>query len=239
MRWLVLSDIHGNWEALEAILEHAAGRYDQILNCGDLVGYGPDPNAVTEWCRNNTPLVVRGNHDKACVGLLDLEWFNKVARASAEWTMAALTEENRAYLYALPQGPREVEGFQILHGSPEDEDEYIVNLDDAERIESQLDHALSFFGHTHLQGGFWIRRNGVRRISTPAVNIEETAFYLINPGSVGQPRDGNPNAAYAIYLPEERHVEYHRVAYDVPRVQQKIVNAGLPEILAYRLMIGS
>jgi hypothetical protein len=131
VRYLILSDIHANWEGLEAVLEHAAGKYDQVLCCGDLIGYGADPNAVTEWVRAHAAAVVRGNHDKASVGLDDLEWFNPVARAAAVWTQRELTPENAAYIRNLPKGPLMLDGFQVVHGSPLDEDEYILGAADA------------------------------------------------------------------------------------------------------------
>lgn len=245
MRYLILSDIHANREALEAVLAHAEGAYDQILCCGDLVGYGTDPNAVVEWTRAHVTRVVRGNHDKACVGLEDLDWFNPVARASAEWTLKTLSPENADYLRRLPKGPAAVDGFDIVHGSPLDEDEYLITLSDAAQVRPYIETPLIFFGHTHLQGGFFLHRNGTRRIEPPHApfdeetqRLEPDALYLINPGSVGQPRDGDPRAAYATYTPEERLVSYYRVAYDIGAAQNKIVEAGLPDMLAARLATG-
>jgi predicted phosphodiesterase len=238
VRYLILSDIHGNWEALQRVIQHASGAYDQILNCGDLVGYGPDPNRVVDFCRKHDNAVVRGNHDKACVGLGDLEWFNPVARASALWTSQQLTEENRLYLQQLPTGPMDVDGFQILHGSPVDEDEYLVNVDEVALVVEHLRAGVSFFGHTHLQGGFFIHRNGVKRLTKDKIDLEDTAAYLINPGSVGQPRDGDPRAAYAIYDTSERTVHLRRAEYDTELTARKIIEAGLPELLARRLMYG-
>lgn len=238
MRFLILSDIHANLEALEAVLRDANGAYDEIVNCGDLVGYGPDPNAVVSWCRENTPAVVRGNHDKACATLNGLEWFNPVAQESTVWTNNQLSEENLEYLRALPAGPRAAHGFQIFHGSPADEDEYLVNVPDIEYAANFLARAVSFFGHTHLQGGFEVHRNGVVRLDAADIAVEETSAYLINSGSVGQPRDRDPRAAYAIYRPEDRTVELRRAEYDVERTMNKILAAGLPEPLATRLRAG-
>src|SRR5207245_4838868 len=124
--------------------------------------YGPDPNAVVDWARQNLRASIRGNHDKACVGLEDLEWFNPVARTSAVWTSQVLTDENREYLRNLPSGPLAVDDFQILHGSPADEDEYLVTEEEARYISTLVTTSVSFFGHTHLQGGFMLHRNGVR-----------------------------------------------------------------------------
>jgi len=238
VRFLILSDIHANWDALDAVLGDAEGQYDLVLNCGDLVGYGPEPNRVVEWCRATSAAIVRGNHDKAAAGLTDLDWFNPVARLSAVWTSDILSAVNRDYLAALPVGPLTVRDFDILHGSPLDEDEYLVEPGDVEQIHPE--RALSFFGHTHLQGGFLLHRDGrPRSINTPSVFIDETASYLVNPGSVGQPRDHDPRAAYALYDSDTRMVEYKRAAYDIDATARKIVEAGLPEMLGLRLYRGT
>lgn len=246
MRYLILSDIHSNWEALEAVLTDARGDYDEALCCGDLVGYGADPNRVLDWARATLRLVVRGNHDKAAAGLEDLDWFNPVARVAAEWTTSALTPDNLEYLRGLPKGPVPLDSFQILHGSPLDEDEYLLSPGAAAQEAPYLDRAISFFGHTHYQGGFFCHRNGVRRIpqlasdqSRAVLTLEHDVAYLLNPGSVGQPRDGDPRAAYLIYEPEERTVEYRRVEYYIAGAQAKIRAAGLPDLLADRLEFGN
>ena len=191
-------------------MEHAAGKYDQVLCCGDLIGYGADPNAVTEWVRAHAAGVVRGNHDKASVELDDLEWFNPVARAAAIWTHHALTPENAEYIRNLPKGPLAFDGFQMVHGSPLDEDEYILCVADAGLVFGYLETPLTFFGHTHLQGGFIWNRARVETIGkTPAAEERQTleldpeCAYMINPGSVGQPRDGDPRAAYLTYNIDE------------------------------------
>jgi predicted phosphodiesterase len=245
VRYLILSDIHANWESLEAALEHATGKYDQVLCCGDLVGYGADPNAVTDWVRTHAVAVVRGNHDKAAVGLDDLEWFNPVARAAAVWTHRELTPENAAYIRNLPRGPLALEGFQLVHGSPLDEDEYVLNAADAGLVFGYLETPLTFFGHTHLQGGFIWNHARVEIIGkTPAEDVRQSleldaeCAYMINPGSVGQPRDNDPRAAYVVYNPEERFLSYYRLPYDVRKAQDKIRRAGLPVVLADRLAAG-
>ncbi|MEO7142911.1 MAG: metallophosphoesterase family protein [Bryobacteraceae bacterium] len=274
MRYLILSDLHANWEALHAVLDDAAREgYDRILCCGDLVGYGADPNLVVEWVQTRVFQVIRGNHDKACAGLEDLEWFTPVARVSALWTRETLKPENADYLRRLRKGPLALDGFDLVHGSPLDEDEYLITLNDVAEVLPYLEGALIFFGHTHLQGGFSAQRNRIRRIESAqgaaapfkatrntlpprsvvrefpekprmifedsTLTLEPDASYLINPGSVGQPRDGDPRAAYAIYTPEQRMVRYRRVVYDIAAAQNKIVSAGLPETLAERLATGS
>ncbi len=244
MPYLILSDIHGNSEALEAVLEHARGRYDSILCLGDLVGYGADPNAVAEWAQSNVTAVIRGNHDRACTGTDLLEYFNPSARASAFWSRSALAPANRTYLESLPAGPLRVEGaagneFDLVHGSPLDEDEYLVGAEDVRGLSGYLDTKLTFFGHTHIQGGFLLTARSVKRILPDRVlQLEPDYYYLVNPGSVGQPRDGDPRAAYALYSPQERLVEYGRVPYDIGKAAAKVLQAGLPESLAMRLFEG-
>lgn len=246
MRYLILSDIHANWQALEAVLTHTAGDYDKIICCGDLVGYGADPNRVVEWARTKVDAVVRGNHDKACAGLEDLEWFNPVAKSSAIWTQKELTEDNMQYLREAPQGPIAVNGYSILHGSPADEDEYLVAPSEVQSVRNLLATPLSFFGHTHVQGGFLLVKNHVYRIpKTPptvedqTLEFENDVVYLINPGSVGQPRDGDPRAAYILYDSAKKELTYHRVPYDVTSAQACIREAGLPDMLAERLSSGA
>ena len=196
MRYLIISDIHANWEGLEAVLGDAEGRYDSVICCGDVAGYCADPNATTDWVREHAAVTVRGNHDKAVAGSSDIEWFNDAARAATLWTRETLTEENMEFLKNLPRGPIQLEGFQVFHGSPLDEDDYIVTPRDASRLFGYLQAPLSFFGHTHLQGGFLVHRNGIRQISQvePTLRRQELIcpadfVVLANPGSVGQPRE--------------------------------------------------
>ncbi|MGP8247388.1 MAG: metallophosphoesterase family protein [Bryobacteraceae bacterium] len=245
MRYLIVSDIHSNWQALQGVLRQAEGRWDQALCCGDLVGYGADPNPVTDWVRAHSAHTVRGNHDKVSLNTEDLEWFNPVARAAAEWTRNALTPENAAFLAALPRGPAIVEDFEIVHGSPLDEDEYLVAAADAGDAFAYLERRLAFFGHTHLQGGFVWNRARVETIPSfvaaqgPApLELDGDCAYLINPGSVGQPRDGDPRAAYAIYDSARKLLTYLRTQYDIEAAQRSILEAGLPPILADRLSVG-
>jgi predicted phosphodiesterase len=245
VRYLILSDIHANLEALNAVLEQSAGGWDHALCCGDLVGYGADPNLVVEWVRANCPTVVRGNHDRASTGMDDLEWFNPVARAAAVWTLQALTTENADYIRALPRGPLSVDGFEVVHGSPFDEDEYVIAAGEAGNAFGYLESRLAFFGHTHVQGGFIWNQSRVETILRPSsgsdyefLDIDPECAYLINPGSVGQPRDGDPRAGYVIYDSEDRRVKYCRVVYDVATAQKKIHDVGLPPILADRLSVG-
>jgi predicted phosphodiesterase len=247
VRYLILSDIHANYEALAAALGHARGRYDQIICLGDLVGYGADPNDVVEWVRNTPELrsIVRGNHDKACCGLDSIEDFNEAAQVSSIWTADALTSENLEFLRNLPGGPVDGGGFHIVHGAPADEDEYIITVQDAVQVHPYIGAAVTFFGHTHLQGGFFFRRNLAksieqvpRRWTELSISLDEQSTFLINPGSVGQPRDTDWRAAFAIYEPDSRLVTFYRTEYDVSEARRRILEAGLPPVLGDRLRVG-
>jgi predicted phosphodiesterase len=245
VRYLILSDVHSNWEALEAVLAAARGQYDRIVCCGDLAGYGPDPNRVLDWARANLHAVVRGNHDRACGGLEDLEWFNPIARAASVWTIAHLAPENFEYLRQLPAGPLHVDGFQLIHGSPLDEDEYVISATDARNVFDYLEDNISFFGHTHLQCGY-AHVDGYFQIMRPLDpflaevwhKLDRDGIYLINAGSVGQPRDGDSRAAYAVFDSETLEVVQRRIPYDYEATRRKIEAAGLPDILGTRLALG-
>ena len=263
MRALVLSDIHGNLEALDAVLE-AAGRWDVLWNLGDMVGYGGSPNEVIERIRPISTLVVRGNHDRVCCGLSSAVNFNPTARAAAKWTQDHLSPENLSWLKEIPQGPlypvldgssdemvagtRSVTHVTLAHGSPLNEDTYILNMRDAWAPLQQMRTAVTFVGHTHVQGGFWQRDHDWHEVrplyrtrtdaDSWAIPIQAGTRQLINPGSVGQPRDADWRAAFAIYDTLASEVVFHRVPYDVVAAEGRILMAGLPERLAARLREG-
>ncbi len=239
MRYLLISDLHSNWDALEAVLDRSRGYYDRIVCCGDIVGYGPEPDRVVEWARENLFAAIRGNHDRACCGLEDLEWFNPVAQVASRWTMAHMSAENLNWLRELPQGPVAIDGFAIAHGSPLDEDEYVTSLSDAANLFDYLDSGLTFFGHTHLQGAFAYVDGKKRNLSRQDfIRLEVDGIYLVNPGSVGQPRDGDARAAYALFDSDTREITLERVPYDYGTVARKIAAAGLPTALGSRLSFG-
>jgi predicted phosphodiesterase len=246
MRYLVLTDIHANLEALDTCLADALVRtYDATLVLGDLVGYGPDPNLVVERIQALNPVaIVRGNHDKVACGLEQAEGFNNVAKSAAKWTLDVLTPEYREWLAALPEGPISVdEVVEICHGSPFDEDAYIFDELDAVRALKVATRPLCLFGHTHYPVTFELSDESFDSVgSAPApqvrVQMREGCKYLLNPGSVGQPRDGDPRAAYAIVDTAKRHVELYRLKYPVEETQAKIVKAGLADVLAQRLAVG-
>jgi len=245
VRCLILADIHANWYALESVLADADGQFDEIVCCGDLVGYNPHPARVLDWTRAHSKSVVRGNHDKVVAGLEALEWFNDVAQAAALWTIEQLSPEQRDYLHALPKGPLKLGHFHIWHGSPADEDEYVTTQREAGPCFRSFELPLAFFGHTHLQGGFFSkhgRAGTINRVSRKAqeavLELENDVLYLVNPGSVGQPRDHDPRAAYAIYDTNERTVTLRRVEYPIARTAGDMKMAGLPDVLAARLFHG-
>ena len=248
MRYLLLSDIHGNLEALDATLEAAAGHhYDAALVLGDLVGYGADPNAVVDRILALNPAaMIRGNHDKVASGIEDPEGFNAIARSAVHWTYETLTEENRRFLAELPAGPHIVDDLiEICHGSPFDEDAYVFDELDALRGLRAARRPVCLFGHTHVPVIFQLTEaNEQLEVVLPG-SEEEATFpiqphvqYLINPGSIGQPRDGDPRAAYAILDGARKEVVLYRVRYAVELAQEKVITAGLPEVLAHRLGIG-
>ena len=227
------------------MLEHAAGQYDKIVCCGDLVGYNPRPQEVINWTRANCTAVIRGNHDKAVANGEGLEWFNEVAKAAAIWTTRNLDEGQLLYLQQLQQGPIALDHFHMWHGSPRNEDEYITSAREAAECFSYFDLPVAFFGHTHVQGGFFQTRGRVGVLPAPKrkegeriLELEPDVLYMVNPGSVGQPRDGDPRAAYVLFNSDERTVTYRRVPYAIDQTASGIRDAGLPDVLALRLFQG-
>ena len=246
MRYLVLTDIHANLEALDTCLADAKTRgYEQTLVLGDLVGYGPDPNTVIERVQALGPVaIVRGNHDKVACGLEQAEGFNTVAKSAAHWTLDTLTVAHREWLAALPEGPHDVDDtIQICHGAPFDEDAYIFDELDAVRALKVSTRPLCLFGHTHYPVTFELSEDSFDMVGPAAagemqIQMRNGSKYLVNPGSIGQPRDGDPRAAYAIADTGQRRVELFRLPYAVEDTQEKILKAGLPEVLAQRLSVG-
>jgi diadenosine tetraphosphatase ApaH/serine/threonine PP2A family protein phosphatase len=246
MRILVLSDLHSNATALDAVLAAAKGHWDLSVCLGDVVGYGPDPNEVTARLLEMGTQTIRGNHDKAVTGLMITDDFNPVAKAAVEWTRAQLKPEHLAWLSALPHGPLATDGVVLVHGALQDEDEYVFTP--AQALDGLLDSTaeVTFFGHTHHQGGFSYQDSQLEVLqirprpseSFAALRIEEPRRYLLNPGSIGQPRDGDPRAAFAIADLDHQTVEFWRVPYDIVAVQERMRLAKLPEPLIQRLTVG-
>jgi diadenosine tetraphosphatase ApaH/serine/threonine PP2A family protein phosphatase len=249
MRALVISDIHANLQALEAVLQ-AAPPWDEVWNLGDIVGYGANPNEVAQKAQSLGGVIVRGNHDRACAGLADLEDFSEAAAEAAQWTQSILTAGNRNWLANLPRGPLQRPGLplQLVHGSPFDEDEYVTSRERAHAVLTASAAKIIFFGHTHIQGGF--ATNGeedfrlVPHFSSASeadwfeLPVRRGAQYLLNPGSVGQPRDSDWRAAFGLFDDAQDVFTWHRVPYDVSEAQRRIRRAGLPDFLAARLVTG-
>ncbi|HEY3937447.1 MAG TPA: metallophosphoesterase family protein [Bryobacteraceae bacterium] len=245
MRYLILSDLHANWHALEAVLADAEGKYQEIVCCGDLVGYNPHPDQVTEWTQAHCRFAIRGNHDKVVAGVDNLEWFNDVAQVAARWTILHMTDQHLNYLRGLPKGPWKGEHFHIWHGALANEDEYVATVREAAPSFAHFELPLAFFGHTHLQGGFFSKYGRFGLISSvrkgqndQTIAVEPDTLYMINPGSVGQPRDGDPRAAYATFDSDQKLVTLRRVAYPVQKTASEIKKAGLPDVLGLRLFEG-
>jgi len=263
MRALLISDIHANLEALEAVLA-AAPPYDVVWNLGDVVGYGANPNEVIDQTRRLGDVFVRGNHDRVCAGLAGIDDFNPVAQHAARWTESVLTGEHRDWLRHMAIGPIAPDGptVRCVHGSPVDEDDYVLTVRDAWPALHATDAQITFFGHTHVQGGFatngdeWFRlaplyamhrrshggharaRGVIEEAEEFELQLRDGARYLLNPGSVGQPRDGDWRAAFALYDDVRRVVTWYRVPYALREAQERILRAGLPDRLAARLRDG-
>jgi len=243
LKYLVISDIHANIEALDAVLA-AAGSYEHALVLGDLVGYGADPNEVIDRVRSlTTATLIRGNHDKVGAGLENTDGFNYLARHAIEWTASALTPDHREWLAALPRGPVIIDDLvEICHGAPFDEDVYIFDELDAMRAIHVARRPLCLFGHTHVVAAFLFTAemrsvDGIRAVQIQ-IPTDGLSRFLVNCGAVGQPRDGDPRAAYGILDTTTRTLSLQRVEYDVPAAQAKILAAGLPDVLAQRLAVG-
>jgi predicted phosphodiesterase len=245
VRYLILSDIHANLQALEAVLA-ASPPWDRLLVLGDLVGYGAQPNEIVDRVRTLAPhAIVRGNHDKVAAGLEGSDSFNPAAQRAALWTQSILTEENASYLRALPMGPMTVDDrMEVCHGSPVDEDAYIFGEGDVAEALVRARRPLCFFGHTHYPAAVALTPEGELDMlrqgggDHPPVRVERGERLLLNPGAVGQPRDGDPRAAFAVLDTDSGEVRLARVSYPVQEAHDRIIEAGLPRVLAQRLLVG-
>jgi predicted phosphodiesterase len=239
MRYAIFSDLHANLEATEAVLADAHERECTHYVClGDLVGYNANPHECVEIVRKMECPVVKGNHDEqACLGRSSRD-FNELAEQAINWTREHLTDEDKQWLSELRM-IRQVRDFTIVHATLDTPGEwgYVFNNLDAVASFTYQHTPLCFFGHTHVAGAF-VRDGGVQRVRTERLPIEPGKKYFINTGSVGQPRDGDWRAAYVIFDPERAVVEQRRLKYDLATTQKKIIDAGLPRMLADRLEIG-
>ena len=241
MRYALLSDIHGNLEALQAVLRDAQQRADAIVCLGDVVGYGADPVACLEVIGERAVQLVVGNHEHGVAGLLPLDWFNPFARAAVEWTREQLPEAHRSYLAAQPIRA-ELDDATLVHASPDHPEQwdYLVTAHDGYDAFASFTTRLCFVGHSHAPA-IWSLGSSGRENDRGAfdVTLAMGRRYIVNVGSVGQPRDRDPRAAYAVWDVDARRISLRRVTYDVRGARHKIVDAGLPRWLADRLAVGS
>jgi diadenosine tetraphosphatase ApaH/serine/threonine PP2A family protein phosphatase len=241
VRYLIISDLHANLHAFDAVLSDAASLgYDEVLVLGDLVGYGGDPGAVVDRTLALAPRgLIRGNHDKVAAGIDSADLFNQIARTSIEWTRGVLSAAQLAELAALPAGPMTITGeLEICHGAPFDEDHYIFDTADAARAAEAASARLCFFGHTHVPSIFALPDDPMRHepgLEDDELRLPREGPALVNVGSVGQPRDGDPRAAYGLLDLDRETLRLRRVTYDVAGAQRRIVEQGLPPWLAERL----
>lgn len=241
MRILIISDIHANLTALEAVLADADG-IDAVWCLGDIIGYGPDPNECVSRVHSLPNLVcLLGNHDAAALRIIDVDSFNHEARLAILWTQDALTPESLAFLQTLPE-KRVVDDVTLVHGSPRQAVwEYLLDTRTATANFSYFDTPYCFVGHTHLPVLYYLPdESRVAQLVVPEASMQLTLAprAILNPGSVGQPRDRDPRAAYAIYDPEQNMWEYRRVPYDISAVQERMMAANLPERHIQRLSAG-
>jgi predicted phosphodiesterase len=239
MRFAIFSDIHSNLEATEAVLNDARAQHcSQFVCLGDVVGYNANPHECVELVRQMECPVVKGNHDEQASMVESSRGFNELAEYAINWTRNNLTEADKQWLREL-RLLRQVRDFTIVHATLDTPEQwgYVLNTLDAVASFTYQHTTVCFFGHTHLPIAY-LRDAGVRRAKAEQLTIEPGKKYFINTGSVGQPRDGDWRAAYCIYDLERNVVEQRRVKYDLPAAQKKILNAGLPQLLAARLEIG-
>ena len=239
MRIAVVSDVHANLIALDAVLADA-GAVDAVWHLGDIVGYGPDPDGVVARLESIGATGVRGNHDAAAIGGPEIDWFNPDARRAMEWTRTAISAPTLRWLGALPE--RRTQGdFTLVHGSPRDPTwEYVLSAPVAKAGLAVLATRHGLHGHTHVPLGW--RSNGkwvevVDPADQPVLQLDDRST-LLNPGSVGQPRDGDPRASWGLLDTDAGTFAWRRVAYDIETVQSRMADAGLPRNLAARLAVG-
>jgi diadenosine tetraphosphatase ApaH/serine/threonine PP2A family protein phosphatase len=244
MRYALFSDIHGNLEALQAVLEDiSAESVDRLICLGDIVGYGASPNECVATVRDSGAEAIAGNHDHAATGQLDIEYFNDYATSAILWTRQALSAEARQYLERLPL---EIvhPGIRIAHASPHrpGEWEYVLSTQEAARQFELFTEPICFVGHSHYPCLYRLDNGRVREMEFPdnePLVLPDGCRHLVNVGSVGQPRDNNPQAAWALYEPDDRRLTLRRIDYPVEKAQARILETTLPPFLADRLAQGT
>lgn len=242
MVFIIFSDLHSNREALEGFQAAIKSiSHDYLVCLGDTVGYGADPNSCLEWVRNNAEIVLAGNHDYAVVGKTDISYFNLYARQACEWTRDNLSENNIEYLSSLPVGKEEY-GIHWVHSSPFEPEEwhYVTSINDGSLNFDYFDTAVCFLGHSHLP--MVLEQNSreeTKKYPASKMKLQSGCRYIVNVGSLGQPRDGNPDPCFVVYDINSGTVDFRRFSYDVVGAQEKILQQGLPPFLAQRLSVGS
>lgn len=241
MRLALISDIHANLDALETVLEHIDSQKIDVIHClGDVIGYGPEPAACIEKIDSTCKVKLLGNHEYVALGLLKKDNMNPSAKSSAEWTQSQLGDREISFMadYDLQT---EEESCQLVHSSPFEPDKwhYLLSMHEAKRALESLDQSVCFFGHTHIPMVFSVETDGtIRQRSGMDFKIDPNKKYLINVGSVGQPRDDDPRACYVIFDTSENSATFNRIEYDVKKAQSKMIAAELPEMLIERLEVG-
>lgn len=242
VRYGIISDIHGNLEALESVI-HALKKekVDQFLCLGDVLGYGADPLSCTEIIRELKPVVIAGNHDWGCIDKLGLDYFNQMAKEAVIWTKEKLTPAYTSWFEPLPLVEK-INNIILVHGSLYQPEKFLYVLDYISARASinclEENQNICLVGHTHLPSIYIEQEGKIQYSSATSITIEPQKRYLINVGSVGQPRDRNPRASYGIYDTETRLLRIERLEYDIEKAQRKIIKAGLPLSLALRLGMG-
>ena len=242
----IISDIHSNLEAITSVFDELERRgVDKTICLGDVVGYGANPNECCDLLRESTSHIVLGNHDAGSLGLTSLRSFSKMAVSVCQWTGQTLTDENRNWLKGLPLIKEIVWAhgcvpILIVHSAPKNPSQwqYILSLKNAITEFKVFSNQICFVGHSHVPCSFIEQDSRYNIVESPKFTLKPDARYIINPGSIGQPRDKDSRASFAIYEPEHGKVEIVRVEYDIKGAQQKIIDAGLPEFLASRLALG-
>lgn len=247
MRYLILSDLHANIEALDEVLRVTSGMgIDKFIVLGDVIDYGPNPNEVIGTLKKLTNLIcIRGDHEKGILGELEDEWFSSEALKAVCWTKVNLADDGKEFVKSLPKGPKVIDGlFTIVHGSYIDEDMYLLYESDARENLHAIPTSVCFFGHTHVPCVWSIKKNDGRVKGEIVAGLEgvfhldENEKYLINPGSVGQPRDGKPMSSFAVYDSENDVVTFQRSSFDYRSTSRKILEIGLDAFTAERLKVG-
>ncbi len=237
MRYLLFSDIHSNWEAFSVLLDFLEKeKFDKLIFLGDAVGYGADPDKVVKELSQLNISKCAGNHDWAAVDKFSLEYFNPIAKYAIEWTKKSISSFTFNFLFSLPL-KHEEKDFFCVHGSifKPDKFYYITNIEEAHLNFSLLEKNICFVGHTHRPGVYIKKEDKIFFSRNEELILNSKFRYIINVGSIGQPRDGDPRICFCIYDEDKKKITYKRLEYDIIKAQRKIIERGLPPFLAYRL----